>query len=559
MKQIKHIVVLMLENRSFFNVLGDMKGVRGGTRDPESPHTNCDSEGKVYKQTAMTKQTLCASYSFPNDYEATKLSIMNDCKGFVHAFEKSFDNLIKDKGIDDAQNQQVESANKKGTWLGEPMTYFPFGSLPSIHTLAKHFAVCEAWHSSVPSATWPNRLFALTGTSNGLSSMPQSPGDFKVSQTLQETQETIFTLLEEKKVPFKIYYDDVPLTLLLHKNWKKEILMQHHIMDEFFKDCKKEEDEFPAFSWIEPKYSGAANDFHPPHNPLNGDHLVGSVYNAIRENQQLWESTLFIVTFDEHGGFFDPIIPPQVDECIIEALHSEKYDTHCFKSDVEKSNLKQCFSQYGIRVPTILISPALTGFGIIDSTLYDHTSLLASICVRWNLSKTRLGERVRFANDFWHLFENLKHLKQEEEEEEKERQQQQEKEEQNEQILLRKIKRLPYHLELVPYDNKDRSGKKGIWNDFQKDIATGFTGMLNGMVNISQGWNRLKTNFISEKYHFVDFIQGVHEQRNLIMNTDSSPSNPKQKKRKKINFKNDKHNNNKAGLSQTLFKQCTIL
>lgn len=469
MHRVKHVVVLMLENRSFFNLLGDMKGVLGSTRDSCGPYFNCDSKGKRYEQTPVTNDTLCASRSFPNDAEATRKSLKHKSAGFVRAFEHSYETLPKEAHLDfdpEHAGVHVDEHPVGEISFGEPMTYFEFGYLPAIHTLAKHFVVCESWFSSFAGSTWPNRLFALSGTTNGLVDMPGAPGDFKVADLLMNKQDTIFSLLEEKRVSYRIYYDDAPLTLLLSKNWDDDILEQHRDMKEFYRDTKGCADDFPAFSWIEPRYSGAANDGHNPHNPHNTDHLVGSVYNALRANKELWNSTLFIVTFDEHGGFFDPVKPPKIPEC---AWEKPEFN-------------KRCFKRYGVRVPTILISPLFKDFGVIDTTLYDHTSVLASVCRLWDLDPCRLGQRTRHANQFWHLFESNTSA-----------------------ACHDERPQLPRCVHLLPYDHTIRSGTKSFWNDFQCEMAGALKAMLQLHVHVQKGWDKL-TDYLPDTSDFAEFI-----------------------------------------------------
>jgi phospholipase C len=136
------------------------------------------------------------------------------------------------------------------------------------------------------------------------------------------------------------------------------------------------EDLIKAF--IEPAYlQPGANDAHPPHDIIGTDVLVANVYNAIRANTELWNSTLLLVLFDEHGGFYDHVPPPAA---IPPDHHHEEYD----------------FTRYGVRVPALLISPYV-GNGVF-SDLLDHTSLLKYAQDKWGLND--LGERTANANTF---------------------------------------------------------------------------------------------------------------------------------------------------------------
>jgi hypothetical protein len=146
----------------------------------------------------------------------------------------------------------------------------------------------------------------------------------------------------------------------------------------FYQDAAGDAEQFPSFAFIEPAYlQPGANDAHPPHDIIGADGLVAGVYNAIRKNDKLWNSTLLLVLFDEHGGFYDHIVPPAA---IPPDHHSEEYD----------------FTRYGVRVPAILVSPYV-GNGIF-SGLLDHTSLLKYLQDKWALND--LGDRTAKANTF---------------------------------------------------------------------------------------------------------------------------------------------------------------
>ena len=169
-----------------------------------------------------------------------------------------------------------------------------------------------------------------------------------------------------------------PLSLLFVHQWSPENAARHHHIMGFFQDAAGDADSFPKFSFIEPAYlQPGANDAHPPHDIIGADALVASVYNAIRKNEKLWNSTLLVVLFDEHGGFFDHVPPPPA---IAPDHHNEEYD----------------FKRYGVRVSAILISPYV-GNGVFPDLL-DHTSLLRYLQLKWSLSD--LGDRTAKANTF---------------------------------------------------------------------------------------------------------------------------------------------------------------
>ncbi|HEY6452263.1 MAG TPA: alkaline phosphatase family protein, partial [Steroidobacteraceae bacterium] len=242
----------------------------------------------------------------------------------------------------------------------------------ALHALAEAFTVCERWHASVPGPTWVNRLFALSGTSLGRVKMPHGIMNLNLHWY---DQPTLFDRLNERGLDWRVYFGDTPLSLLFVHQWSPENAARHHHMTAFFQDAAGPERQFPPFAFIEPAYlQPGANDAHPPHDIIEADVLVASVYNALRANDALWSSTLLVVLFDEHGGFYDHVPPPAA---VPPDHHDEEYS----------------FDRYGVRVPALLISP-FAGSGVC-SDLFDHTSLLKYLQNKWGLGD--LGARTAAA------------------------------------------------------------------------------------------------------------------------------------------------------------------
>ena len=253
------------------------------------------------------------------------------------------------------------------------MAYFKKGALPVLHALAEDFLICDHWFSSVPGSTWPNRFFVHSGTSLGHIDMPNGffhPGVHLYDQT------TVFDRLNEKEINWKIYFGDFPHTLLLTHQWLHPNGYRH--LERFFEDAAGPEAEFPEYSFIEPYYFGAKqNDEHPPSDVRHGEALIAEVYNALRGNEDLWRSTLFVLLYDEHGGFYDHVEPPET--------VAPDENTKTFG-----------FNILGVRVPALLISPWIDA-GVLK-TEFDHTSLVKYAIDKWNLGP--LGERTAQANTF---------------------------------------------------------------------------------------------------------------------------------------------------------------
>ena len=356
---IKHVVVLMLENRSFDQMLGCMQQVVPGlegidvTEVPPVCYNDCTRNARRYYQTPDPERCLDPS---PSHEHKDSLQQINNNKmdGFV-------DNYA---GVDGSSEDHYQDI----------MGYYPRGSLPVIHTLAQSFLICDHWYSSLPGPTWPNRFFAHSGTCNGHVTMPS--GTFHPDlPSCNQPQDTIYDRLD-KKVTWEIYHDGMPQSLVLRKLWDR--VDHFHDMATFWQDMAGSESSFPQYCFIEPCYRGSdENDQHPPADVMNGEALIARVYNALRANDPLWKTTLLILVYDEHGGFFDHVPPPA-------AVPPDDKTTEF------------AFNQYGIRVPAILISPWMPAGTL--STAFDHTSILKYAIDKWGLAG--LTDRVANAKTF---------------------------------------------------------------------------------------------------------------------------------------------------------------
>ncbi len=373
---IRHIVVLMMENRSFDQMLGcmhtpnpDIDGI-----DPAHPKQNSwQMPGNPppapipFTQKAGSDDAKLAGNDPKHDL-ADVLTQMNGGSnaGFVNSFGTSY-------------------PHASGDALQQIMNYFPLGSLHTLHTLAQNFLVCDRWFSSLPGPTWPNRLFVHSGTSKGHVDMSLLP-------TLLHAydQTTMYDLLSNANVNWRIYYGDIAQSLLLTHQLQHPG-HYHHFDDDFVHDASGAADQFPSYTFIEPHYFGPnESDQHPVHGVQNGEALIAKVYNAIRGNTDLWNSTLLIVVYDEHGGFYDHVWP-------------DPNDASTGATVAPDGNLSKFkFNQLGIRVPAILVSPWVQAG--VTHTKYDHTSILHFAGEKFGLNLGSLGLRVPQANGFENEF-----------------------------------------------------------------------------------------------------------------------------------------------------------
>jgi phospholipase C len=273
------------------------------------------------------------------------------------------------------------------------MNCFPPEAVPGLSTLAKSFAISDAWFSSVPSSTWPNRSFVHSGTSRGR--VVNKPA---TEWALHHDQPTIFERLSDKlgRDAWRVYGEESHLSSL---TWLLHPPLRHHKHRHCFQSFKRFEKDcangtLPAYSFLEPRSFLNPNDMHPPFwlhphvasSVLAGAQFVKQVYDAVRHGKR-WDRTLLVVTFDEHGGLYDHVAPPTnatpPDDPPVPGDHGFLFD------------------RFGIRVPTIFISPYVEEGTVIRSdgdTPFDHTSIIKTLCDRWGLE--HLTERDRAAPSF---------------------------------------------------------------------------------------------------------------------------------------------------------------
>ncbi len=361
---IQHVVVLMMENRSFDHMLGGIRRIYPQAEgiNLKKPGTNTDSKGRIYTQKpgAAYKLNQQDPHHEYTDVQQQLGTAKVPLSGFVRNFEQHYPQATP-------------------TELQEVMAYYDFGdrseqdALPVMHTLAREFTVCDHWFSSLPGPTWPNRFFVHSATSLGHVVMPskQEPQNMRIYY-----QETIYDRLSDAGVSWKIFHDGIPQSIVMTRLLTRYLTFRgYDDMDGFFDAAKGRAEDFPQYCFIEPAYFGKdENDQHPPADVRQGEALIARIYNALRDNEALWQSTLFVVMYDEHGGFYDHVQPPAT-----------------VAPDKHVGELGCQFNQLGLRVPALLISPWVDK-GVV-STVFDHTSLLRYVCEKWGLPP--LGQRMQ--------------------------------------------------------------------------------------------------------------------------------------------------------------------
>lgn len=273
--------------------------------------------------------------------------------------------------------------------------------------LARAYATCTAWHSSVPGATWPNRNFVHAGTSE--QAVDIEPGAY--------CAQTVFEMLEVGRAPgeaWRIYFEGMPQAVVFSELLTRDRSDQWRRLDRLYDDLAVA--DLPLYTFIEPRhFHGDTNSLHPGNNTgtrdnstdfARGEELVQGIYDAlVNAPNDLFERTLFVVTFDEHGGLFDRASPPStVHPTWVPALrHPQTWSRRLVARFVEHRNAPFDFKRLGMRVPAVVVSPWIDPRTPTET--YDHTSIIATVLDLFGTPqlKRRLGRRVAQARPLWDL------------------------------------------------------------------------------------------------------------------------------------------------------------
>src|ERR1035437_335930 len=358
MVDIKHVVVLMLENRSFDSMLGMLYQSNDGFDGLTGTELNTwhKPDGSTLDINVWTGPTLTAQNACIPDPDPDEL--FPDIHMQIHgltAYNTPNEGAPTMGGFVDNYMQQPSTNPAPDPYA--VMHYFRPDQVPVISRLARAFGVSDRWFASAPCQTWPNRFFAHTGTANGY--VNNSPTHFPY------TMETVFNRLAGVGQTWKIYFHDIPQTTTLTKLWFNENFQDFDTV--FAADAAN--GTLPTYSFIEPRYFTSTllnkipNDEHPPHNVAYGEELIASVYNAVRSGPG-WKQTLLIITYDEHGGCYDHVVPPAATPP--GGQTPDGFD----------------FRYFGVRVPAVIVSPYVRAGSKIRPTgltPFDHTSIITTL------------------------------------------------------------------------------------------------------------------------------------------------------------------------------------
>jgi phospholipase C len=402
---IKHVFVLMMENRAFDHMLG-FSGLTGKDALTGAARPVDGVSGPFYVSDFGTPGGVdTVAPATPADL---KLATKNDDP--KHEFGDALIQLCGTAASYGGGPYPAFQLNKSG-FLSTNGVMTHYGSanvtkcytpeqVPVINELAANFALCDRWFSSIPGPTWPNRFFIHAASSGGLDDSPSGLSSFGnvAFDGYTFKNGTIFDALDDACVEWRIFAgDSLPQVLALSGMTINELEGRIHDYDDF-SEAVNDKDFSASYVFIEPDYGHdlppSAEDYtcgnsqHPVDDVTRGERLIKNVYETIR-NSPHWSSSMLLVTYDEHGGFFDHVPPPAA------------IDPGDGVADEDNNHNNFSFTTQGLRVPAIVISP-LVPAGTLDGTQYDHTSLLATLESFFGLKP--LTQRDAGANTLNHLF-----------------------------------------------------------------------------------------------------------------------------------------------------------
>jgi phospholipase C len=368
LEHLKHIVVLMMENRSFDHMLGGLKNKFPAINGLAGNESNPDQDGNIVTVGPTATYQGQLEHDPDHHFPGVDLQIFGgappgpgripNMQGFIKSYA--------------TQGAGGASSNVMNYFPPEPP-----GNLTVLTTLATEFAVFNGWFSSIPGPTICNRAFAHYGTSFGNVDMNL----FLVPAADRAKIPTIYERLAQGGHSARLYYYDQASSTMEIANLLTDQSL-FGTFDQFVHDCQA--GTLPEYSFIEPNYSDhpgpgggqlLANDQHPDHHVLAGDKFIGSVYDQIRIIPDLWQSTALLIVYDEHGGLYDHVPPPA---CTPDGFTAPPAATG--------TGFEFNFDRLGVRVPAILISPYIARHTVVPGTedpvnqrIFEHASIPATV------------------------------------------------------------------------------------------------------------------------------------------------------------------------------------
>jgi phospholipase C len=353
--KIDHIVVLMMENRSFDHMLGYLS-LPGGR-----------PSGKAVNGLRGGELNRFRGQDFPSHLLDKTFIEFSPCHGFICTQHQMSDNM---GGFVASFAEHDEAL---GADISVVMGHYDGKLLPVYDQLAAQFAICDRWHAAHPGPTWPNRFITVSGRLNKDAFDQFEFDNPNLGRFAPSLVDTIFDVLSANRVSWRYYENGYSFIRLFERHTfdVKNVLG----FSSFLRDAAA--GALPSVSFIDPdfvEFPPGADD-QAPSDPIDGQRFIGTVVNALMASPN-WPKTLLIVTYDELGGFYDQVNPPTTPVK--------------FEGDLDR---------YGVRLTTFLVSPFVEP-GEVVTQLLDHASIQATIQRRFlGPQAPDLGPRVAHAAD----------------------------------------------------------------------------------------------------------------------------------------------------------------
>jgi len=373
MATIEHVFVVMLENRSFDNMFA-MSGI------PGIIHATT-ANANTYNGTAYSVRSN-APISLLTDPGHEFLDTLEQLggPGSIYPVGGPYPSIQNSGFAANYATTTSEGPTPPPADVGDIMACFNTqAQLPVLYQLATQFAVCDQWFSSLPGPTWPNRFFVHGASSAGLDHSPttREMAEWETVDGFVYPNGSIFDSLNRAGIRWRTYndnnniYSDQPSLgsiaggIAQVSAIKNVQLWNVNSLSDFASDLQG---QYPyKYTFIEPNYGNVTSGTyqggssqHPMDDVAGGENLLAAVYEAIR-NSPIWNTSVLIILYDEHGGFYDSVAPgPAVPP-----------------NDSSSNNLNRysfVFNQFGVRVPAVVVSPWIAR-GTVDHTVYDHSSV----------------------------------------------------------------------------------------------------------------------------------------------------------------------------------------
>ncbi|HVZ40367.1 MAG TPA: alkaline phosphatase family protein [Candidatus Kapabacteria bacterium] len=365
---IQNVVVLMMENHSFDHMFGYLPNIGTLIDNPQSLPNPADPTGPEISTWEWSAYDISPC---PNHDHA---STMKQLYGVNDGNQQPSNGNWPVPPMNGFLDEYVQDLNGDPTQL---MGCFSPSQLPALSMLATTYTVCTNWFCSVPGPTGPNRIFVNCASSGGYAGPAYQYTDMP---SRLATLPSVFDLLNKASLTWQIYHEDPEFfpegVLNTVQNANNNAMLDDPCFSRFQNDVNG--GTLPSYSFLTPTLP---NSQHDSWDARVGDNIISLIYNTLLDSSY-WEQTLLVITYDEHGGHFDHVPPPQqytnvqsAQTVTVENPDGKLWNSATFGSDFTAPEFD--FTFLGLRVPAVIIS-AYTPAGI-DDTVYEHASISATL------------------------------------------------------------------------------------------------------------------------------------------------------------------------------------